>query len=156
MLTEIKRKYEDVPTQNNFNIKLSTLTKILNKTSNFKAPGIDGLSNVILKKITNLHTSLCNLFNDFLSGQAIPTILTEGRTILLQKKDQTNFDPANYRPITCLSNIWKAFSSCISEGLYQHLTENKILPTEQKGCIRKSLGTIDQLLIDKAMTKYAK
>ena len=32
------------------------LQKILKKTSNFKAPGIDGLSNVILKKISNLHT----------------------------------------------------------------------------------------------------
>ena len=77
----------------------TSLTKMLKKTSNFKASGIDGLSNVILKKITNLHTSLCNLFNDFLSGQAIPTILTEGRTILLQKKDQTNFDPANFHHV---------------------------------------------------------
>ena len=131
--------------------------KFLKKISNFKAPGTDSLSNVILKKISNLHTSLCNLFNDFLSGQTIPTILSEGHIILLQKKDQTNFDPANYHPITCLSNIWKAFSSCRSEAKYQHLTENKILSTEQKWCFRKSLSTIDQLLIiHKAITKYAK
>ena len=91
-----------------------------------------------------------------LETETIPQSLIKGRTILLKKNHQQAFDPSNYRPITCLSNIWKAFSACLSTNIYKHLQINNSLPVEQKGCIKKSLGTIDQLLIDKTITKHAK
>ena len=40
--------------------------------------------------------------------------------------------------------------------IYDHLLANDILPDEQKGCRRRSRGTKDQLLIDKAVTREAK
>ena len=36
------------------------------------------------------------------------------------------------------------------------MTDNNLLPTEQKGCRRRSRGTKDQLLIDKAVMLQAK
>ena len=114
------------------------------------------MQNVLLKKLHNLHPSILTIFNKILNTGNIPKPLLQGKTILLQKKQTSEFDPNNYRPITCLSNVWKTLSCCLSNKIYDHLTKNKILPNEQKGCIRQTLGTIDQLLIDKAVTKYAK
>ena len=40
--------------------------------------------------------------------------------------------------------------------MYEYLEEERILPYKQKGCRRKSRGTKDQLLIDKAILKDCK
>ena len=44
----------------------------------------------------------------------------------------------------------------IAEEMYNYLGREKILPEERKGCKRGSLGTKDQLLIDKTVLKYCK
>jgi hypothetical protein len=40
--------------------------------------------------------------------------------------------------------------------MYDHLQANQLLPDEQKGCRRRSRGTKDQLLIDKAVLREAR
>ena len=128
----------------------------IRKTHNFKAPGLDGIQNIILKKLTNLHPSLCYCFNALIKETSVPSWLLQGRTTLIQKKSTSEFQASNYRPITCLSNVWKLLSSCLSDRLYSHFKINNILPCEQKGCIKNCFGTIDQLLIDKAITNHAR
>ena len=62
---------------------------------------------------------------------------------------------SNYRPITCLSVVWKLFSNILSKmiyvHMYKHLQSNTLLPYEQKGCYVNSRKTKDQLLIDKLL-----
>ena len=60
----------------------------------------------------------------------------------------------NFRPISCLPLMWKLMTGVIAEVMYKHL--EGILPEEQKGCRRRSRGTKDQLLIDKAILKDCK
>ena len=48
--------------------------------------------------------------------------------------------PSNFRPITCLSTIWKLLSGILSDCLYNHLHSQRLLPTEQKGISRGSQG----------------
>ena len=57
----------------------------------------------------------------------------------------------NYRPIACLNLIWKFLTGIISDKLYDHLEENKLLPEEQKGSRRKCQGTKDQFTIDRCI-----
>ena len=62
----------------------------------------------------------------------------------------------NYRPIACLNLLWKLLTAIISDKLYIHLETQDLLPEEQKSCRRRSRGTKDQLLIDKAVIQDCK
>ena len=56
----------------------------------------------------------------------------------------------------CLSLMWKFFTSILSEGIYSYLDNNNLLPKEQKSWRKKSRGTNDQFLIDKAIIRNCK
>ena len=82
--------------------------------------------------------------------------MTYGRTLLCQKDPTTGTLVDNYRPITCLSLMWKLFTGIIADDIYHHISAERLLPEEQKGCRRMSRGTKDQLLIDKTILKDCK
>ena len=86
----------------------------------------------------------------------LPERMTHGRTVLSQKEPRKGNTADNYRPITCLSLMWKLLTGVIAEEMYNYLECGKILPEEQKGCKRGSRGTKDQLLIDKTILKDCK
>ena len=83
----------------------------------------------------------------------VPDWMTTGRTVLLLIDKSKGNEVSNYRSITCLPNTWKSITDIVTDEIYNHLEENDLLPEEQKGCRRKSRGTMDQLLIDKAVMK---
>ena len=64
--------------------------------------------------------------------------LTKRRTALLQKYKSKGKTSSNYRPITCLSLMWKLLSGVIADQIYGHLDQQKLLPEEQKGCRKRS------------------
>ena len=82
--------------------------------------------------------------------------MTKGRTMLLQKDKEKGKPSSNYRPITCLSLIWKLLAGVIPEETYAILYTNLLLPQEKKGCRRKCRGTNDLLLTDKLILKEVK
>ena len=82
-----------------------------------------------------------------------PDWLTTGRTVLLLKGKSKGNKVSNYRPITCLRLVWELITGIVADEIYNHLEENDLLPEEQKGCLRHSRGTKDQLLIHKAVMK---
>ena len=49
--------------------------------------------------------------------------------------------------------MWKLMTGTIAESIYNFLDINDKLPVEQKGCLKKSRGTKDQLLIDKMILR---
>ena len=75
--------------------------------------------------------------------------MVEGRTTLIMKDATKGPEVGNYRPIACLNLMWKLLTGIMSEKTYQHLFENHLLPVEQKGCRKKTMGTKDHLVIDK-------
>jgi len=79
-----------------------------------------------------------------------PDWLTEEIMYLLPKSQETK-NPKNYRPITCLTTMYKLLTSIINERIHSFLEQNLILPQEQKGCKRNSYGCKDQLLINKVI-----
>ena len=80
----------------------------------------------------------------------------KGRTVLIQKDSAKGTVAGNYRPIACLPLMWKLLTGIFAEEIYDHLKENNLLPDEQKGCRKRSRGTKDQLLVDKAIMLDAK
>ena len=63
---------------------------------------------------------------------------------------------SNFKPINCLTLIWKLLTGILADELYEHLQKTNLLPQEQKGCRKGSRGTKDQLLIVKMIVKDCK
>ena len=82
--------------------------------------------------------------------------MVKGRTVLIQKDPSKGTVASNYRPIACLPIMLKLLTSIFAEGIYNHLSNQNLLPDEQKGCRKRSRGTKDQLIVDKAITLDAK
>ena len=83
-----------------------------------------------------------------------PKWFCQGITYLLPKSKDTE-NPKNYRPITCLSTLYKLLTSILAERTYKHMEKQDIFPIERKGCRRGSYGTKDQLLINKMILENA-
>ena len=126
------------------------------RTSNRKASGMDGIPNFWLKKLVVFHRILANAFNDIIhERENIPGWLTRGKTFLLPKNEKTN-EAKNYRPLTCLNTTHKVIIKILSERIYAHLSQNNLLPKEQKGCTRNTYGCKDHLLTSQIMYKECK
>ena len=82
--------------------------------------------------------------------------MTYGKTVLCLKDPEKGSAVDNYRPISCLPLMWKLLTGILTNEMYEFIEKNNIFPEEQKGCNRKSRGTKDQLLIDKAVLKDCK
>ena len=72
---------------------------------------------------------------------------------MLQKDKSKGNVASNYRPITCLSLMWKLLKGVMTDQIYSHLYQEKLLPEEQKRCRKGSTETNDLLYIDKAVIK---
>ena len=86
----------------------------------------------------------------------MPDWLTRGRTSLLQKDKSKGNIASNYRPVTCLPLMWKILAGVITDQIYAHLDQEKLLPEERKRCRKGSRGTNDLLYIDRAVIKEVK
>ena len=137
-------------------IDITETTAAINKTSNWKAPGIDGVANFWVKNFPSVHEDLTHAYNSVVKNpEECPDWPTRGTTYLLPKNDETE-NPKNYRPITCLPTMYKILTSIITDRTYCFLERHNILPAEQKGCRRGSYGCKDQLLINKAILEEVK
>ena len=138
------------------NIDLASMKKKLKEFSNFKSPGLDKIPNFWLKQFDSLLPKYVTVFNKIKDGEeATPDWLTMGQTKLLPKSQETE-RPNKYRPICCLSTTYKLLTGLIADAIYCHLDLGNYMENEQKGCIRKKMGTKDQLLINKAILEDAK
>ena len=70
---------------------------------------------------------------EYLDSGLVPSWLTRGRTSLLQEYKSKGNIASNYRPVTCLPLMWKLFTGVISDQIYAHLDQQKLLPEEETG-----------------------
>ena len=107
------------------------------------------------KKLRRLYGRNAEQLSSILNKEEeLPEWITFGRTILCLKDHSMGNAVNKFRPIYCLPLVWKLMTGVIAEVMYKHL--EWILHEEQKGCRRRSRGTKDQLLIDKAILKDCK
>ena len=123
---------------------------------NWKSAGPDLVQEFWLKNFSSLHERVRLQLKKCLDSVFVPSWLTRGKTSLLQKDESKGNVASNYRPLTCLSLIWKLSTGVIADQIYEHLDQEKLLPEEQEGCRKGSTGTNDLLYIDRAVFKEVK
>ena len=82
--------------------------------------------------------------------------MTKGKTTLIQKDPSKETTPNNYRPITCLSMMWKILTTQKREEIYYSLISRGLFPDEQKECRIGSRDTAELLYIDQHILNESK
>ena len=138
-----------------WNLNAEQVTKIINRKKNWSAPGPDGSANVWLKKATIWRKEIATCFQATaqLEDLQFPLWFSEGKTTLIPKPGEFRSD--NQRPITCLNNLHKWYTSCLLAQANQHIEAYALLQCEQRGARGNCSGTVDNLLIDRMVYEDA-
>ena len=154
-LGELKKNYRHVKEQEWTGIREKDVTIQLAKSMNWKAPGHDCLTNYWLKSFPSLHARLSHCLNRCVERpEELPGWMVRGKTTLLAKSKNTS-DASQFRPITCLTTLWKCLTGIISDKITEHLNSYEMIAIEQQGAVKFSYGTKTQLLINKSVLEDA-
>ena len=155
-ITREEAKYAQVEIQTWNLITKEEVHNTIKKSSNWKSPGIDAIPNFWVKQLTAPHGALATAFNKVIDNpEDLREWFTTARTFLIPKNGESG-KPKNYRPIACLSTLYKVLISILSERSYRHMLSNDILLDKQKGYARNSYGCKDQLLLNKTIIQDCK
>ncbi|GFW72877.1 probable RNA-directed DNA polymerase from transposon BS [Trichonephila clavipes] len=111
-----------------------------------KSPGIDLITNHILKNLpTKFIIFIALLFNMLLENCYFPKSWRMAMVIPILKPNSDYSNPQNYRLISLLSNLSKAYEFVILNRLNQHCLARNIIIPEQHGFVTKC-STVTQLL----------
>ncbi|GFW35133.1 RNA-directed DNA polymerase from mobile element jockey [Trichonephila clavipes] len=111
-----------------------------------KSPGIDLITNRILKNLpTKFIIFIALLFNMLLENCYFPKSWRMAVVIPILKPNSDDSNPQNFRPISLLSSLSKAYEFVILNRLNQHCLAGNIIIPEQHGFVTKC-STVTQLL----------
>lgn len=110
-----------------------------------KAPGIDGIPDMIVKALSIKKPGiLIELFNTCFKEGIFPNNWKQAKLILLRKGDKPLDQPSSYRPVCLLNTVSKLFERVIKSRLEAHLEEKNGLSDLQFG-FRRSRSTVDAI-----------
>ena len=124
-----------------------TLIRIVRtELKNGKAPGVDNVYNIILKKAisTGIYKILARAFTLSLKLRFIPYVWKVAVLCMLIKPDKPPSQTTSYRPISLLSAIMKLFERVVKKRLRKRLEDNGFFSKYQSG-FRKSKSTNNHL-----------
>ncbi|GBO16705.1 putative RNA-directed DNA polymerase from transposon X-element [Araneus ventricosus] len=99
-----------------------------------KAPGPDGIDNIIIQKINKRFPILfMELFNKCLHLGTFPDPLKFGNIILFKKEGKPEDEASSYRPISLLPTIGKVLDKLLTQRLNYHLERLKEISDNQYG-----------------------
>ena len=128
-------------------IQTHVIRIVRNELKSGKAPGIDNVYNIILKKaiVTGFYKVLARAFTISLKLGFTPHVWKVAVLCMLIKPDKPPSQITSYRAISCLlSAIIKLFERVIEKRLRKHLEDNGFFSKYQSG-LRKSKSTNDHL-----------
>ena len=144
----VNRWYESLrPTQNaQVFIEEAEIRKKITNLKNNKAPGVDNISNIIIKYLEpSLSKILYKIFNSCYNIGYFPLSWKVAKIVMIHKKD-SKLDPDNYRPISLLNQFGKIFESLITDIVRFWAEDSDIIDIHQAG-FRKGRSTNDQLYL---------
>ena len=125
--------YNLVSRLNNITLTHDDVKVVLKSFLLGKAVGPDGVSNRILKELSDIISlPFYDLFNQSLALGEAPESWKRSHVFPVPKSGDLSLI-SNYRPIALHSNIDKAFERIVFKHLYNHLHENSILTSYQSG-----------------------
>ena len=143
--TELPNTFYEQPELNNIIIRENETLDVLKNLDAGKAVGPDMIHNKLLSAGAQaLCKPLTHLFNRCLQNGKYPSIWKTAHVTPIHKKGSRE-NCTNYRPISLLSCVGKAFERCIHKHILTFITENSIITPSQSGFLPGD-STIFQLL----------
>jgi len=103
----------------------------IKKMKSSSAPGFDGISANLLKKLSNiLSIPLSILFNLSISSGKVPKAWKRAIVVPVYKKGESKI-PTNYRPISLTSIVSKLMEGIIKDSIIRHCNVNNLLSDDQ-------------------------
>lgn len=142
-------------------ISIEEIKRSFSSLKNGKSPGDDRILNEFLKAtFPFLESFYLRLFNNVLESGQVPNSWNSGVIIPIFKGKGDPKDPSNYRGITLVSSLGKAFTKIINNRLEKFSEKYNIINENQAG-FRSDRSTIDQIfvlqnLIDMALSEKRK
>ena len=121
-------------------ISCEHLTQAIHKLNAYKAPGPDGITNIVFKKCPTLIDQLLSLSNATLQLNTYYDPWRESTTVIIRKPGKLDYlVPKAYRPIVLLNTTAKLLSALIADGVSHILEMHNLLPsTHFGGCPGRS------------------
>jgi hypothetical protein len=127
-------------------ISKTELNKTIKNLNNKTSSGLDGICNLVIKKIPeNFKILLLQLFNKTIMEAEIPKDWKISEITMIPKKNNELDNPKSYRPISMTSCIAKLCEKLILSRIHDHLKKNKIIIKQQSG-FRNHRQTKDNLV----------
>ncbi|KAG0435466.1 LINE-1 retrotransposable element ORF2 protein [Dictyocoela muelleri] len=143
------------PMQNTYQMNTSKelIENIINNLSSWKATGPDRIYNFYIKNIKSLRPYLISEIQKLCADPSlIPKYMFKTLTYMIPKKQ--NPKASEYRPISCLSNIYKIITKVFSINLTTILEMNNIISLNQIGARKNCLAAKEQLIFNHCISIY--
>lgn len=126
-------------------ITIEELEEALQSTASNTSPGPTGIPAEVWKAMgTKAKSQICDFLNDVFSTKKIPKEWKLSMITLIEKDPSQKSNPAKYRPIALLDNLYKIFTLIITKRLTRYCQENKIISNLQAGS-QKGRSTTEQI-----------
>ena len=121
----------------------------------WKAAGCDGIYNFFIKRCSPMHPTLYKLIRETCMGELKgEEWFYKGITYLLPKGTPTK--GSDFRPITCMSNLYKLTTKCVTKVIQEMVEHRGLLAENQLGTVRLVQGAKEQAMINIALNKENK
>jgi hypothetical protein len=111
------------------------IEKAIRRLSPFKAPGPDGIPNIVLQKCFNIIADcLLQIYRAILRLEELFDPWREFTTVVLRKPDKPNYEvPKAYRPIALISTMAKVLTAIVAENISQLVERYQLIPRTHFG-----------------------
>ena len=131
------------------------LVEAIRKLNRSKAPGPDGIANIVFKKCPILVDRLLPIFNATLQLDTYYEPWRESTTVIIRKPGKPDYSiPKAYRPIALLNTTAKLLSALIADRVSYILETHNLLPSTHFGG-RPGRSTTDSLHLLEATIRHA-
>eukprot|EP00929_Paragymnodinium_shiwhaense_P102580 TRINITY_DN6578_c0_g1_i1.p1 TRINITY_DN6578_c0_g1~~TRINITY_DN6578_c0_g1_i1.p1 ORF type:complete len:1328 (+),score=-43.05 TRINITY_DN6578_c0_g1_i1:198-3986(+) len=142
LINKIEKLTIDAESWNNGPFTIDELSEIIKQWKKDKSPGPDNITSDIIKDLDRENTLvLLQTINQWWEEGKVPLAATYARVFSLHKKGDNEMQ-SNYRPISLLSSIYKAYTALLQRRLSSTI-DNRL--AQQQFGFRKGRSTIDPL-----------
>ena len=131
----------------NFFPTFEEFQEIISYLPNWKAAGPDGIFNFFIKKFESIHRPLYEVIRRICMENAVECDwFYKGITYLIPKGVPSK--GSDFRPITCMSNLYKLTTKCVTKVIQGIVEHRELLADNQLGTVRMVQGAKEQALLN--------